>query len=445
MIDLQRLHSTGPAPELHLKVLGLGGAGMNALDRIQLDGMDAAELIALNTDLQALASSVAPVKIQLGKSTTRGLGTGGDPELGYAAAEEAADEVKAVLDGAALVFLCTGLGGGTGSGAAPLVANFAKQQGAIVIAFATLPFSFEGRRRLAQAEEALASLTQQADVVVCFENDRMGDAVSPRAGIADAFTAADQTISASVRAIAALLQRRGLIHVGFDELAAALRAQNPRCLFGYGEAEGDNRAHAALERALRNPLMDRGRLLADAGSVLVHVAGGPSITLNEVTVLMEELNRHISDRTRVLFSTAVDPRLGGRMAVTLLSSLGVAEAVTPSLAPRLERVAPTPVPVSVSAPAPTTLAEIEFPSVAAAAPAAEPASAVSASSPEVEKPAATRAPKSAPKAKTTREERQEQMQFEPVNRGRFEKSEPTIVDGQDLDVPAFMRMNVRVK
>lgn len=230
MIDLQRLQSAGSAPDLHLKVIGLGGAGMNALDRIQLDGIDGAELIALNTDLQALASSVSPGKIQLGKSTTRGLGTGGDPELGYAAAEEAGDDVRTALDGATLVFLCTGLGGGTGSGAAPLIANFAKQQGAIVIAFATLPFSFEGRRRMAQAEEALASLTQQADVVVCFENDKMGDAVSPRAGIQDAFSAADQTISASVRAIAAILQRRGLIHVGFDELATALRAHNPRCL-----------------------------------------------------------------------------------------------------------------------------------------------------------------------------------------------------------------------
>jgi cell division protein FtsZ len=442
MLDLQRLHAAGPAPELTIKVLGLGGAGLNALDRIQLDGLEAAELIALNTDLQALAASVAPGKIQLGQQTTRGLGAGGDPELGHAAAEEAAEEIKAALEGAALVFLCVGLGGGTGSGAAPLVAHFAKQQGALVVALATLPFAFEGRRRQAQAEEALASLTQQADVVVCFENDRMGETVSPRAGIAEAFRAADETLSASVRAIAALLQRRGLIHVGFDELAAVLRAQNPRCLFGHGEAEGDHRPHAALERALRSPLLDRGRLLADAGSVLVHVAGGPSLTLNEVTVLMEELNRHISDQTRVLFSTAVDPRLGGRLAVTLLSSLGAAEAVRPGLAPRLERPAPAPAPV----PVPTTLAEVEFPAVAAAAPPPEAAPAAPAApAAEEARPAAPRPPRAAPKARPVREERQEQMQFEPVNRGRFEKSEPTIVDGQDLDVPAFMRLNLRIK
>jgi cell division protein FtsZ len=195
MIELPRSSSAGQQPEPTIKVIGLGGAGANALDRIQLDGIDGAELIAMNTDAQALAANVAPQKVQLGRGTTRGLGTGGDPELGYAAADEAADDVKAALEGATMVFLCTGLGGGTGSGAGPLIANFARQAGAIVIAFATMPFAFEGRRRMAQAEEALASLQQQADVVVCFENDRMGDAVSPRAGIHEAFAAADQTLS----------------------------------------------------------------------------------------------------------------------------------------------------------------------------------------------------------------------------------------------------------
>jgi cell division protein FtsZ len=450
MIELPRPNSSGQQPELSIKVIGLGGAGANALDRIQLDGIDGAELIAMNTDAQALAGSVAPVKIQLGRATTRGLGTGGDPELGYSAADEAADEVKAVLDGARMVFLCTGLGGGTGSGAAPLIANFARQTGAIVVAFATMPFTFEGRRRMAQAEEALASLTQQADVVVCFENDRMGDAVSPRAGIHEAFAAADQTLSQSVRAIASILQRRGLVRVGFDELSAALRSQHPRCLFGCGDADGDNRAHAALERALRSPLMDRGRLLADAHSLLVHVAGGASMTLNEVTLLMEELNRHISDTTRLLFSASVDPRLGGKMSVTLISSIGVAEPATAfAPPPRMERATPPPMvhhPVPVAAP----IAAEPEPEPAAVQPLPQPPM-LPVHTPQQESLAIaasaepTRAPRSTGKAKPTREEKQEQMQFEPVNRGRFEKSEPTIVDGQDLDVPAFMRMNVRVK
>ena len=275
----------------------------------------APEIIAINTDAQSLAGCVAPVKVQIGRNATRGLGTGGDPEIGYAAAEESLEDVRAVFDGGSLIFLCVGLGGGTGSGAAPLLANLARQQHALVIAFATLPFSFEGRRRMAQAEEALASLKQQADVVICFENDKMGDAVSPRAGIQEAFSAADQTISGSVRAIAALLGRRGLIQVGFDELTSALRSQQPRALFGFGEAEGDNRAHTALERALRSPLMDRGRMLADAANVLVHVAGGPAMTLNlEVQIPDGGTQPAISATRRA--SCSAPPsirRLGGKM------------------------------------------------------------------------------------------------------------------------------------
>ena len=189
MIDIQRHLQNTPDTGLCIQVLGLGGAGSNALDRILLDGFDDAELIALNTDMQALTSSVASVKVQLGRNTTRGLGAGGDPEVGYAAAEESADEIRGSLDGAQMVFLIAGLGGGTGSGSAPLIASYAREQDAMVVAFVTMPFSFEGKRRRAQADQALASLQHYADVVICFENDKLGDAVSPRAGIQEAFTA----------------------------------------------------------------------------------------------------------------------------------------------------------------------------------------------------------------------------------------------------------------
>jgi len=452
MIELPR---STPAnhTELNIKIIGLGGAGANALDRIQLDGLDGAEMIAMNTDSQSLTASVAPVKVQFGRETTRGLGTGGDPELGYNAAHEAADEIKAAMEGASLVFICAGLGGGTGSGAAPLVANFARQQHALVVAFVTMPFGFEGRRRVAQAEEALESLRQQADVVICFENDRMGETVNPRAGINEAFATADQTISQSVRSIAGVLQRRGLIHAGFDEIAAVLRAQNARSLFGLGEADGDNRAHAALERALRSPLMDRGRLLSEVQSLFVHVAGGPSMTLNEVTLLMEELNRHVSDSTRLLFSTAVDPRLGGRMSVAILGALGVPERASepaprpaavlpPPVMARPPVVTPAPLVAPAPAPEPVVIREVSMPIEPATPELVPAASAISPVDGDARPAKAARAPS---KAKVPKEEKQEQMTFEPVNRGRFEKSEPTIVDGQDLDVPAFMRMNIRVK
>ena len=444
MIPIDRNRPTAAQPELRIKIAGLGGAGSNALDRIVLDGPPGAELVAINTDLQALTGSVAGEKVQLGRATTRGLGAGGDPEIGYAAAEEAAGEIRAAFEGAQMVFLCVGLGGGTGSGAARIVASLARETGALVVAFATLPFAFEGRRRMVQAQEALAALRREADVVICFENDKMGDAVAPLAGIQDAFTVADQTISQSVRAIAALVQRRGLMHLGFDELVTALRIPGeaaPRCLFGHGEADGDNRANDALARALKSPLMDKGRLLDGARNVLVNVAGGPGMTLNEVQILMEALNRYIGDDTRILFGAAVDPRLGQKMSVTILSAL---EAGAPAdVAVPVPRPAPR-----VAEPAPVMRRaepEIEQPRVPVyadeAADEPEPV-AVSAEPAPVLVAASAANPAAKPKRPETK---QEQMQFEPVARGRFERSEPTIVDGQDLDVPTFLRRNVKVK
>src|SRR5205807_7618914 len=218
---------------------------------------------------------------------------------------------------ARMISICVGLGGGTGSGAAPFVAQLGREAGSLVIAFATLPFSFEGKRRGAQAQEAFARLNEIAHAVICFENDRMADMVAPKAGIHQAFAIADITISQSVRSIVNLIQRPGLIRIGFDDLLAALRIRNGRCLFGFGEADSDNRAHDALTQALKNPLMDRGRMLADVTHVLVQVAGGPGMTLSEVEVLMQELGRHVNEQTQILFGAVVDARLGDRLTVTI--------------------------------------------------------------------------------------------------------------------------------
>src|SRR5207253_2093377 len=323
MIQLSRNYSLPEREDqiIPIKVIAVGSAGSNALDRVVLDGMDKSDLIAANTDVQSLASSVAAVKVQLGRSLTRGLGTGGDPELGFDAAQESADEIRQALAEARLIFICTGLGGGTGSGAAPVIAQIAREMAALVIGFATLPFTFEGKRRTAQARDALARLHEITDAVVCFENDRMADMVAPKAGIHQAFAVADMTISQSLRSIVNLIQRPGILRIGFDDLLAALRGGGGRCLFGYGESDSDNRAHEALAQALKNPLMDRGRMLGEASRVLVQVAGGPAMTLSEVEILMRELNKHISDHTQLLFGTAVDGRMGDRLSVTLISSL----------------------------------------------------------------------------------------------------------------------------
>ena len=496
--------------DIPIKVVGVGGAGTNVLDRIVLDGLDKADLIAINTDVQSLASSVAARKVQLGRTVTRGLGAGGDPEVGYNAAYESADEIRQALTDARIIFVCSGLGGGTGSGAAPAVAQVARENGSLVLGFATLPFTFEGKRRLAQANEALAKLRENCDAVICFENDRMGDLVAPKAGIHQAFAVADATVSQSIRSIISLIQRPGLIRIGFDDLLAALRSPSGRCLFGFGESDSDNRAHDALTQALKNPLMDRGRMLADAANVLVQVSGGPGMTLTEVEILMQELGRHVRDNTQIIFGTAVDSRMGNRLSVTLISSLAcedeepiVVPAKQKQPASRKTKPAPVPVepePIAPAAPVWEEPEEIAAP-VVAEEPAVEPAPAeqtafiseliepaepepaplapvwpepIEAVAPapiEEELPAARVAeepeeeesplppqprvilPKKKPtifkEPKPVAEKRplakQEVMQFEPVTRGRFEKSEPTIVEGQDLDVPTFLRKNVRVK
>ena len=487
MIQLSRNYSLPEREEqiIPIKVIAVGSAGSNALDRVVLDGMDKSDLIAANTDAQSLASSVAAVKVQLGRSITRGLGTGGDPELGFDAAQEAADEIRQALTQARLIFICVGLGGGTGSGGAPVIAQIAREMGALVIAFATVPFTFEGKRRAAQARDALARLHESTDAVVCFENDRMADMVAPKAGIHQAFAVADMTISQSLRSIVNLIQRPGIMRIGFDDLLAALRGGGGRCLFGFGESDSDNRAHQALAQALKNPLMDRGRSLADASSVLVQITGGPGMTLSEVEILMRDLNKHIGEETQLLFGTAVDGRMGDRLSVTLLSSLPVAEKeITPRKPKRpVTATAPPPEPVIETATI-ESFAESEPTNIQAAIesePAQpgfqepeilQPEPVIEENLPARELPEATplveahmedpqpptpriippkKKPLIAPKVEPenpNREKavaRQEVLQFEPVTRGRFEKSEPTIVEGQDLDVPTFLRKNIRVK
>jgi cell division protein FtsZ len=464
MIQLSKNYSLPDrlAEFLPVKVVSVGGAGLNALDRIVLDGLEKASVVAINTDVQSLTSSVAPHKVQLGRTVTRGLGAGGDPELGYDAAAESADEIREALADARMIFVCAGLGGGTGSGAAPYVAQLAREAGALVVAFVTLPFTFEGKRRNAQAREALARLSEVAHSVICFENDRMGDLVAPQAGIHQAFAMADTTLSQSVRSIVNLIQRPGLIRIGFDDLLAALRMRNGRCLFGFGESDSDNRAHDALTHALKNPLMDRGRMLADATHVLVQVAGGPGMTLSEVEVLMQELGRHVNEQTQILFGAVVDGRLGDRLAVTIISSLAPEEDVISQQSPSAlsSTSAPSPVRDEYQHAAPQIIIE---PEPAAAEPGggeesvsfeepvpeATPAPAFASTEPEPvpippQKKAVAQKEEKLPVEKSA-QAKQEILQFEPVTRGRFEKSEPTIVEGEDLDVPTYLRKNIKVK
>jgi cell division protein FtsZ len=471
MIQLNKNYSLPErlAEFIPIKIVSVGGAGLNALDRIVLDGLERADVVAMNTDVQSLTSSVATRKVQLGRSVSRGLGAGGDPDVGYQAALESADEIREALTDSRVIFVCAGLGGGTGSGAAPYVAQAAREAGALVIAFVTLPFAFEGKRRNTQAREALARLSEFAHAVVCFENDRMGDLTPPQAGIHQAFAIADMTISQSVRSIVNLIQRPGLIRIGFDDLLAALSTRNTRCLFAYGESDSDNRAHDALTQALKNPLMDRGRMLADATHALVQIAGGPGMTLSEVEILMQELGRHVSDQTQILFGTVVDARLGDRLSVTIISSLSAEEEVLLQTPPALSNAsAAAPVRERYQAAAPEPQVQTKEPTVEVqhfeqTVPFEEPVAAeatpiATCISTEPVTPTRNEPAMSTPQQKSVlwKEEKgsakksatpakQEVLQFEPVTRGRFEKSEPTIIEGEDLDVPTYLRKHIKVK
>jgi cell division protein FtsZ len=287
--------------------------------------------------------------------------------------------------------------------------------------------------------------------------------VAPQAGIHQAFAMADLTISQSVRSVVNLIQRPGLIRIGFDDLLAALHSRNGRCLFGFGESDSDNRAHDALTQALKNPLMDRGRLLADAARVLVQVAGGPGMTLSEVEILMQELGRHVNEETQILFGAAVDGRLGDRLSVTIISSLAadedfvsqetqLARTSTPATLSTWDQpresppinIEPEPTPTGGSQPPEMTPIEEPLPRETGSPPPIP-----MASKPEPvaggqhKKPMIIKEEKAA--AEKSAQAKQEVLQFEPVTRGRFEKSEPTIVEGEDLDIPTYLRKNIKVK
>ncbi|MEO1833257.1 MAG: cell division protein FtsZ [Akkermansiaceae bacterium] len=320
MIDYPR-NSQQTIPESSVKIVGLGGAGSNMLDRVALDGIEGAELLSLNTDVRTLNGTVAGEKIQLGRNLTKGLGTGGDPELGEKAILEAENEIRDSLRDRQIVFVCVGLGGGSGSGAAPILVRLAREAGAFVVVFATMPFAFEGRRRRTQAEESLNQLAVLSNALVTFDNGRMGELVLPKQGVHEAFSAADRMISDSITAVGRLVLRPGLINVGLDELISALKTTRSRCLFGSGLGRGENRAQSALKAALSSPLLDRGSLLEDATTVLVHICGGDDMTLYEVELLMQGLTKYIPENAHLLFGAATDKQMKDALSVTIISAL----------------------------------------------------------------------------------------------------------------------------
>ena len=319
-----------PAPRLHrvpppkgsayiaaIRVVGVGGAGLNAIHRMMDAGIAQVDFVAVNTDLQALAVSDAPTKISIGETVTQGLGSGSDPDIGRKSAEEAADQLKAVLRGSDMVFVTAGEGGGTGTGAAPVVARIARELGALTVGIVTTPFRFEGTRRRTAAERGVEELRAACDTVISIPNDRLLEVLDRSTSMVDAFKIADDVLRQGVQGICDLITTPGLINLDFADVRTVMQDAGS-ALMGIGYSTGPDRAREAAQRALGSPLIDAE--IVSARGILLSIAGGDDLSLVEVNDAAEVVRETATDETNIIFGATVDPRLTGQVWVTVVAT-----------------------------------------------------------------------------------------------------------------------------
>ncbi len=317
-----RLHRTGAETGAYLaviKVVGVGGAGLNAVNRMIDAGISQVEFIAVNTDMQQLRTSDAPVKIHIGRELTQGLGSGADPDVGRRAADEAYDELKQELRGSDMVFVAAGEGGGTGSGAAPIVARIAREIGALTVGIVTTPFKFEGTKRRSQAEQGIAELRSACDTTIVIPNDRLLEVLERSTSMLDAFKVADDVLRQGVQGICDLITMPGLINLDFADVRTIMSDSDTALMgIGFSSSTGDGRAKEAAERALRSPLIDAE--ITGARGILLSIAGGDDLTLVEVNDAAEVIRGAATDDTNMIFGATVDDRLDGQVWVTVVAT-----------------------------------------------------------------------------------------------------------------------------
>jgi cell division protein FtsZ len=312
---LHRAFSSESAYRAVIRVVGVGGAGLNAVNRMIDAGLSAVEFVAVNTDLQQLGLSDADVKIHIGRDLTGGLGSGAEPAIGKRAAEEAHDQIKRALRGSDMVFVTAGEGGGTGSGAAPVVAGIAREVGALTVGIVTMPFRFEGTKRRSQADEGVHYLREDCDTVIVIPNERLLEVLDKQTSMLDAFKIADDVLRQGVQGICDLITEPGLINVDFADVRTIMKGAGS-ALMGIGFATGENRAAEAAERALRSPLVDTE--LVSARGILLSIAGGNDLSLYEVNEAAELVRQAATDDTNIIFGATVDERLEGQVWVTVI-------------------------------------------------------------------------------------------------------------------------------
>jgi len=313
-----KFHLVDDALGAKIKVIGLGGGGGNAVNRMIEHGVQGVEFIAVNTDLQALNSNRARTKIQIGHQLTKGLGSGGRPETGRQAAMEDTERLLEILQGADMVFLTTGLGGGTGTGATPIIANIAAELDILVIAIVTLPFGFEGRVRMRQAEEGLKELKTAVDTVIAIPNERLLQTVNLNTSIQDAFRLADDILRQAAQGISDLITKPGLINLDFADVKSVMKGMG-MAFMGTGLATGENRALEAAEKAISSPLLID-TSIEGAHGVLINITGGKTMTLHEVSKASQLIHSMADPDANIIFGTVIDESMKDTVKVTVIAT-----------------------------------------------------------------------------------------------------------------------------
>lgn len=301
----------------NIKVVGVGGGGCNAIDRMIEAGLHGVEFIAINTDAQALMLSKAPTRVRIGDKLTRGLGSGGNPETGKKASEESAEEMYDVLRGADMVFITGGMGGGTGTGACPIVAQISREVGALTIGVVTRPFTFEGSRRIQAAEGGISELKEQADTLIVIPNDRLLQIVDKRANLHEAFNIADDVLHQGVQGISELITVPGLINLDFADVRTIM-SEGGAALMAVGNAKGDERAREAAEKAISSELLDI--TIDGARGILFNVTGGPDMTLFEVNQAAAIIKETAHPDVNLIFGAVIDPSMGDELRITVIAT-----------------------------------------------------------------------------------------------------------------------------
>lgn len=333
MIELDNYYDRGAK----IRVVGVGGGGGNAVNSMISKGLHGVDFFAINTDLQALERNQAPNKIQIGKNLTRGLGAGADPNVGYRAVEEDRDEIARALAGSDMVFITAGMGGGTGTGGAPLVGNIAKSVGALVVGIVTKPFQCEGKKRLGQAEMGIEELKKQVDTCIVIPNQKLLSIVERTTPLQEAFEIANQVLHGATRGISELITVPGLINVDFADVRTVMREMGD-AVMGSGVASGENRAVEAAHLAISSPLLEDVSI-AGAQGVLVNVTGGPTMSLVEIDEATEIIHEAAGEEANVILGAVVDDNMGDAVMVTVIATGFNRRGMTQSVSVRAKRPA----------------------------------------------------------------------------------------------------------